>query len=118
MAVNDMGVRIQTMRLSRGLSQTELAKNVGASRSTVAMWETGERRPSWDMLDALADAFNVPVSAIVDGENPNEEKELWELREALRRRPEMRTLFSVSKSASKKDIERAIAIIESLKNVD
>ncbi len=112
-----MGVRIQTMRMSRGLSQTELARKVGASRSTVAMWETGERRPSWDMLDALADTFNVPISAIVDGENPSEEKELWELRETLRRRPEMRTLFSLSKSASKSDVEKACAIIEALKGV-
>lgn len=41
--------------------------------------------------------------------------ELAQLRDMLRTRPEMKMLFSVSKNASKEDIERAVAIIEALK---
>ena len=106
------------MRMSRGLSQAKLANKIGVGQSTVAMWESNQRIPSWDAIDSLADIFNVPASAIIDGERPDEDRELWDLRETLRRRPEMRTLFSVSKSASKKDVEKAIAIIEALKNVE
>lgn len=44
--------------------------------------------------------------------------ELWEIREQLRRRPEMRTLFSVTKDASSEDLKKAIKIIETLKGDD
>lgn len=115
---DSVGTRIKTMRMSRGLSQAQLAKKIGVGQSSVAMWETGQRLPGWEAIDALSDVFNTPPSAIIDGERPDEDRELWDLRETLRRRPEMRTLFSVSKSASKKDVEKAIAIIEALKNVE
>lgn len=42
--------------------------------------------------------------------------ELAELRQMLRTRPEVKMLFSVSKNASREDIERAVAIIEALKS--
>ena len=44
-----------------------------------------------------------------------EDSELWELREALRRRPEMRTLFSLSKNATAGEIKQTISIIEALR---
>ncbi|WP_088187583.1 helix-turn-helix transcriptional regulator [Desulfosporosinus sp. FKA] len=42
--------------------------------------------------------------------------EAAELLEILHKRPEMKALFSASKNASKEDIERAIKIIEALKD--
>ena len=44
--------------------------------------------------------------------------EALELLEELKTRPEMRTLFSVSKKATKEDILKAVKIIEALKGDD
>ena len=44
--------------------------------------------------------------------------EALELLEELKTRPEMRTLFSVSKKATKEDIMKAVKIIEALKGDD
>lgn len=41
--------------------------------------------------------------------------EVEDLLETLHKRPEMRTLFSVTKNATKEDIEKAVKIIEALK---
>ncbi len=41
-----------------------------------------------------------------------------ELLEELKERPEMRTLFSVSRKATKEDILKAVKIIEALKGDD
>lgn len=112
-----IGERIKTMRLSRGLTQDELAEQCGVTRSAVSFWEHGQRDISWETICTLSDIFNVRPSAITEDENPDEDREIWELRETLRRRPEMRTLFSLSKSASKSDVEKACAIIEALKGV-
>ena len=60
-----LGLTIKTMRMSRRISQAALAKKVQVSRSAVSMWETGEREPNLDMIEALADIFNVPVASLV-----------------------------------------------------
>lgn len=117
--MSSIGTRIRTMRLSRGWSQAELAKKVGASRSSVTMWETDERRPSLDMFDALADAFNVPIYAIMDDENKQrEDEEIWMLRESMRRNPGMRILFNSAKDATPKQLKQAAAILDALKASD
>lgn len=48
-----IGVAIRAARTSRSLSQSELAKLVGASSATVSRWEQGERLPSGDAPRAL-----------------------------------------------------------------
>lgn len=56
--------RIKTMRMSRGMSQADLAAALHCAQSTVAMYETGDRLPGLDAVDYLADIFNVPPYAI------------------------------------------------------
>ena len=64
---NVIGQRIRTMRLSRGMTQADLAKAIGQSQSSITMYETGRREPDFETLEALADVFNVPMIAFVDG---------------------------------------------------
>lgn len=45
---------IATKRVQIKISQDELAKLLGVTRSTVAMWETGKSFPRADMLPQLA----------------------------------------------------------------
>lgn len=60
---------IYTMRNSRDMKQQDLADALGVSRSLVGAWERGEREPGLDAIDALADIFNVPPSAILGNRN-------------------------------------------------
>lgn len=61
----ELGELIKTMRQSRGLSQKELAELINQSKSTVAMYESGQRRPSKKAQEALADTFNVGLSSLL-----------------------------------------------------
>ena len=63
---NVIGQRIRTMRLSRGMTQADLAKAINQSQSSITMYETGRREPDFETLEALADVFNVPMVALVD----------------------------------------------------
>lgn len=45
----------------RGFSQEQLAKVLHVSKSTVAMWETGQRLPSVEKYEEIADYFNVDM---------------------------------------------------------
>ena len=63
---NVIGQRIRTIRLSRGMTQTDLAKAIDQSQSSITMYETGRREPDFETLEALADVFNVPMVFFVD----------------------------------------------------
>lgn len=52
---------ILELRKSCDMSQEELSKLIGMSKSSIAMWETGKRIPSSDVFEALADFFNVDI---------------------------------------------------------
>ena len=49
--------RLKQMRQSAGLTQSELAEKLGVSTSTVSMYEVGSRKPSFEILEQLADFF-------------------------------------------------------------
>lgn len=63
--MSNIGEIIKTMRLSRGMSQAELAAMVGLRRSAIGNYENGIREPDLDILEALADAFNVSLADLM-----------------------------------------------------
>jgi transcriptional regulator with XRE-family HTH domain len=50
--------RLKQLRKENGMTQIELAEALDISKGTVAMWETGKRRPSFGMLDKLSELFD------------------------------------------------------------
>ena len=55
---------ILALRNERGFSQEQLAKVLHVSKSTVAMWETGQRLPSVEKYEEIADYFNVDMDFV------------------------------------------------------
>lgn len=58
-------MRIKQLREAAGLSQRELGERIGISGPAVAMWESGENRPSLTNLEKLADVLGVSIDAIL-----------------------------------------------------
>ncbi len=54
-------LRLRELRNSRKLSQQELADYLKISKSSVNMYERGEREPGLDTLEEIADFFNVDM---------------------------------------------------------
>lgn len=50
-----------SLRTSKDFSQEQISKELGVSKSTVAMWETGKRLPSPEVFELIADYFNVDI---------------------------------------------------------
>ena len=42
--------RIQNLRKTKGISQEELADNIGVSRQAVSKWESEQSTPMWKRL--------------------------------------------------------------------
>ena len=53
------GQNLQTLRRQNGLSQQQLAEQLGVSRQAVSKWETGAADPSTANLLALAKLYGV-----------------------------------------------------------
>ena len=62
------GERIRELRKEKGLSQIELAKNVGVGKSVISLWELNECEPTLSKLIALADFFDVTLDYLAGRE--------------------------------------------------
>ena len=59
---------IKALRKSKGLSQQDLADKLNVVRQTISKWEQGLSVPDSDLLIALSEALEAPVSTLL-GEN-------------------------------------------------
>ena len=61
--------RLRQLRTAKDLSQFEFAKQIGISKSSVNMYERGEREPNFKMLEVIADYFNVDMDYLLGKTN-------------------------------------------------
>jgi transcriptional regulator with XRE-family HTH domain len=64
-ALDLVAPRLRRVREQRGMTLTELAERTGISKSTLSRLETGQRRPSLELLLPLAQAYRVPLDDLV-----------------------------------------------------
>ena len=60
---------LKNLRELSNLTQDELAQKAGLKKSTISMYERGERFPSEPILEALADIFNVDMNMLLGKQN-------------------------------------------------
>lgn len=113
-----------------GVTAYQVSKATGVSQSTLSSWKSRRNKITPENGEKIANYFGVSFGYLmgVEDEEPNAvdkennpivlDDEALELLEELKTRPEMRTLFSVSKKATKEDIMKAVKIIEALKGDD
>lgn len=64
--------QLKVLRSQRGLTQEQVAAQVGVSRQAVAKWERGDTLPDIESCICLADLYGVPLDALVRGMKNNE----------------------------------------------
>lgn len=70
-----LGERIAYYRGKLGLSQGELAEQLGVSRQAVSKWETDAGLPDLERLIALSRLYHITLDELVKGESPEETAE-------------------------------------------
>ena len=60
-----VGARLKRLRTQRRMTLTGVAKATGISKSTMSRLETGQRRPTLELLLALSHAYRVPLDDLV-----------------------------------------------------
>ncbi|MBN2984001.1 MULTISPECIES: helix-turn-helix domain-containing protein [Cohnella] len=69
-----MGHRLRELRLNRSLSQEEVARHIGITRSAYSHYEINNRQPVYETLIKLAEFFDVSLDYIIGG-NPSSHPE-------------------------------------------
>jgi transcriptional regulator with XRE-family HTH domain len=69
----DLGQRIVRLRDKRGLSQVELAKELGIDRSRLGKWERGLHAPLLRQLTMLGRTLGVSLDELITGRPPGPE---------------------------------------------
>ncbi|MFZ0140147.1 MAG: XRE family transcriptional regulator [Aeromicrobium sp.] len=64
-ALHEVGSRLKRLRSARGVTLGDLASQTGISKSTLSRLETGQRKPSLELLLPLAEAYGVPLDELV-----------------------------------------------------
>lgn len=62
-------LRLRELRCSKDLSQQKLADRIKISKSSINMYERGEREPGLEMLEVIADFFNVDLDYLLGKSN-------------------------------------------------
>jgi transcriptional regulator with XRE-family HTH domain len=63
--LDQVGARLKRLRTQRGLTLTGVAESTGISKSTMSRLETGQRRPTLQLLLALSHAYRLPLGDLV-----------------------------------------------------
>lgn len=60
---------LKLLRNEKNMSQQELAEALGISKSSINMYERGERQPNFEVLETIADFFNVDIDYLLGRTN-------------------------------------------------
>ena len=114
----------------KGVKPTNACVEAGLSRGLAAKWKsTKTEKPSADALEKMSAYFKKSIEDILgkekapsDGESRFKEGELirldadsMEILRAVRERPDMKILFSVTKNVTPEELKKAIKIVETFK---
>ena len=99
---------IRAVRKAKGLSQEELAVKLNVVRQTISKWEKGLSVPDADLLIALSEALETPVSTLL-GETMTEPPKSDDIR-ALSERLEVINLQLARRKTTRRKILHWICI--------
>lgn len=109
---------LDSLCAERGITITELMKELKISPSSASRWKSKGYEPSRATAKKIADYFGITVQQLMNSEKEivpapkSEDDEMTELLETIRRRPDLKILFSLSKNATPEDVKKAIKFIQ------
>ena len=116
----------KSLRIKSGLTQQQMAEKLGLSRSTIGMYENGEREPSFEILEHIADLFNVDMNYLIGKKESTEiipdsyylNPEARDMAQFLFENPDYKVLFDASRKVKPEDIQFVKERIDRMSNRD
>lgn len=114
------------LRLASGLTQAEMAEKLGVSKSTISMYENGNREPDYEILERIADFFNVDTDYLLGRTDKTTilpetaakyyiNEETAKAAQEIFENKELRLLFDTARDAKPEDIQTVHSMLLALK---
>ena len=68
-----IGSFLKELRKEKGITQEQMAEELGVSGRTISRWETGSNMPDISLLVEIAEFFDVSIPEIIKGERKSED---------------------------------------------
>ena len=75
MTNEEFGKLIKKLRQQKKMTQKELGEKLHITDKAISKWERGISFPDLEMINSIAEVFDVPVSTLIDTESKNTEKD-------------------------------------------
>lgn len=106
------------LRLREGLTQKEMADRLGIAKSTVSMYENGNREPDFELLEQIADYFNVDMNFLL-GKDKDEryflDEKTTQIAQEIFDNEELKLLFDAAVDSSPEDLKTVHDMLLALK---
>lgn len=112
---------LKQLRLHHQMTQDDLAKKLGISKSAISMYENGNREPDFETLEAIADFFKVDMNYLLGKGTPTNNPSFYSNDAAdaymnlIHENPELRILLDASAKLTKEDIEDLVKIVKKMR---
>ena len=93
--------RFKSLRLKHDLSQQKLADELNISKSSVSMYERGQREPDFETLKSIANFFNVDMNYLIGYSDNHKDRNL-----------DIRRIGYVRKNMDQKTRDKMMRILE------
>lgn len=119
--MNTMGSRLKALRKKYNYTGEEVGNMLKVSKVAIYNWEKDIRSPSPDVIEKLANIYEVSTDYLITGKESSSIKdnyyydaEVAELAEQIKNDSELRILLDAKRNLSKQDMEAIINITKSL----
>ena len=117
-AMNGFAEIFKYLRLREDLTQKEMADRLGIAKSTVSMYENGNREPDFELLEQIADYFNVDMNFLL-GKDKDEryflDTKTTQIAQEIFDNEELKLLFDAAKDSSPEDLKAVHDMLLALK---
>ena len=114
------------LRIASQLTQADMAQKLGIAKSTISMYENGNREPDFETLEKIADFFNVDTDYLLGRTEKTSilpetighyylNDETREIAQEVFENPELRSLFHVARDIHPERLKAHIDFMKSLK---
>ena len=105
-----------------GVTAYKLSKDIGCSPQTVTNWLSGAI-PGSNKLQAIAGYFGVSTDYLMgtddtDSQERYEQQEVADMLDEIRKNPELRTMFSITRNATPEQLKQYINVIKAIRGDD